>query len=89
MRITNIHKKQCAYFLHNSVYFVGGYLNNIYFIFFDFKQAFRCLEYDIVTDEHRKIFRIVSYQFDLPEDEVEKFSLKSPKVRICLYIDTI
>ncbi|KAG8199526.1 hypothetical protein JTE90_009368 [Oedothorax gibbosus] len=42
-------------------------------------EAFPDFEHDIVTEEHRKMFSIVSYQFDLPEDEVEKFALRSPK----------
>ncbi|GFQ71799.1 dynein heavy chain 8, axonemal [Trichonephila clavata] len=41
-------------------------------------KAFRMLNHRIVSDEHRKIFDIVAYQFDLTEDEVENSALCSP-----------
>ncbi|GBM53788.1 hypothetical protein AVEN_218948-1, partial [Araneus ventricosus] len=40
--------------------------------------AFQKLNRDDVTDEHRKIFSVVSYHFDLTEDEVENSALCSP-----------
>ncbi|XP_015914066.1 uncharacterized protein [Parasteatoda tepidariorum] len=41
--------------------------------------VFRQLDHSIINDEHRRIFSILSSQFDMSEGDIENYSLSSTK----------